>query len=143
MRRFVRLAALRDGFDDAALGHAPSLAACQNLLKLFAQGDQPIDLVVNGCEVITDERIYLPARNLRPVLQGKQGANCADLKAEFARVPYKCQAADIAITIAATVGFGPLWRRQKANLLVKPYGRHLNAGLPRYLADARSCSSSD
>jgi hypothetical protein len=48
-------AALGDGFDNAALRHAPSLAACQNLLKLSAQGDHPSDLVVDGREMISDE----------------------------------------------------------------------------------------
>jgi hypothetical protein len=118
----VGLAALRDGFNDAALRHAPSLAARQHLPKLSAQGDQPIDLVVDGREMIADERVDLSARILRLVLQGKQGADCTDLKAQFARVPDKYKASDVALTIAAAIAFGPRRRRQEPNLLVKPYG---------------------
>jgi hypothetical protein len=105
------------------------------VLKLPAKRDEPLNFAVNGLKMLADKRVNLPAGVLGLVLQGEQGPDGLDLEAQLARVADEDEAADVALTITATVAFGSRQGWQEADLLIVTDCRDLEAGAPGNLAD--------
>ena len=95
------------------------------MLKLPAQGDEPLNSAVDGREMLADKLINLSARVFGLVLQSEQGADGLDFEAQLASVPDKDEASDLVIMISAAVAFGSWQGRHEADLLVVADRRHL------------------
>jgi hypothetical protein len=74
--------------------------------KLPAQGDETLDLRVDGHKMIGHEGVDRLARGIRLIQQRQQGADRAHLEAQLTGMPDEYQSTDIAGAIAAAIARG-------------------------------------
>lgn len=80
---------------------------------------------------------------VRLLREVQQFADRVDLESEFPRVPDEAQPAQIGAIVKATVAFGAWRRGQEPYRFVVADRRHLDAAVPRCLADGDSIDTHD